>query len=627
MYRFSIIYLYLIFVFCLFSFFSANGQTNKPLSPQDQEQVKELLNNADNFLSQNNKNEASRNINLAAYFYWEKGHYKEAITQFERSIALNQEIGNTNGVASIYNNIGMIYGDLRKYEDSYQYFEKSLNLRIEQKDKQNIASAYINMATAKTSQGKHTEAIPLLEQSLEIVKELKNIKLIRNNYLMLAESYEKAGNPEKSMEYFNFYTSFDKLIQKEEIQKKEEAAKQEISKIASQKSQVEAEVKAKKEELENKEKALQEAEAITMEKQMQIDLLNKEKAIKELESQAKQALLDNQLLWRNSLLLGFLLVAVLAFVLYRGYRRNKENNLQLVSQNKQIHLKQVELIVKRESIKRKNHAMEEALALIRDQNHKITSSINYAQRIQQAMLPSESDLQDLLPESFILFKPRDHVSGDFYWFIGNNNKNKVWADGSNIAITAADCTGHGVPGALMSMIGYNHLEEISFRGINEPDQILNELHKGVRKALKQEQSENRDGMDMALCLIDRKAKEIRFAGAKNPMIYIQNNEMFEIKGDTVPIGGIQKEQERIFTKHRVSIEQPTWVYLFSDGYVDQFGGPEGRKFMSRRFKELIMEIYQKPMDEQKHILDEAIENWKGEKNKQIDDILVIGFKV
>ncbi|MEM6297889.1 MAG: GAF domain-containing protein [Bacteroidota bacterium] len=250
-------------------------------------------------------------------------------------------------------------------------------------------------------------------------------------------------------------------------------------------------------------------------------------------------------------------------------------------------------------------------------SRKLHSSINYAKRIQEAMLPDRQSIKQALPESFILFKPRDMVSGDFFWFAEQDDKQFV---------AAVDCTGHGVPGALMSMIGNELLNEvINLRNIHEPSQILRELHYGVRQDLKQRDTQNADGMDMVICVIDKKAKELSFAGAKNPLVYIQNGDLHYIKGDRFPIGGKQLGSVRNYTTHKISFHAPTTFYLYSDGYQDQFGGEKGtKKFMAPRFRNLLHNIHFLPMSEQEEILDTTIKKWmRG--SRQIDDILVMGF--
>jgi len=249
---------------------------------------------------------------------------------------------------------------------------------------------------------------------------------------------------------------------------------------------------------------------------------------------------------------------------------------------------------------------------------KIKASINYAKRIQEALLPNLMKVREVLPESFVLFKPRDVVSGDFFWFSVQNGK---------VFIAALDCTGHGVPGAFMSMIGNELLNEAIIRmKIDRPEEILYHIHKGVRRDLRQYETDNRDGMDMSIVVIDQEAQELVYAGAKSPLIYIQDGEMQMFKGDAFPVGGEQRERRRVFTAHTIKIDKPTVFYQFSDGYQDQFGGPEGRKFMNRRLRELLFERYSKPALDQKEILEGVLKRWMGNV-RQLDDILLIGAKV
>lgn len=263
---------------------------------------------------------------------------------------------------------------------------------------------------------------------------------------------------------------------------------------------------------------------------------------------------------------------------------------------------------------------KQAQARLQKQNEEITSSINYARRIQTAFLPLAQDIAEAVPDFFILYQPRDIVSGDFYWCEQKAGKT---------ILAAADCTGHGVPGAFMSMIGNQILNEVVLqRGIIEADTILDELHIGIRNALRQDISKNTDGMDVALVVIDYTRQIMEFAGAKNPIYYIQNNEIHKIKGNIFPIGGIQMGIERKFSKHVIDISTPTTFYLLSDGFQDQFGGPENRKFMVSNLVKLLLEIHLKDLNEQHHILLNTIQQWmKTARTPQTDDIMLIGARV
>jgi serine phosphatase RsbU (regulator of sigma subunit) len=269
-------------------------------------------------------------------------------------------------------------------------------------------------------------------------------------------------------------------------------------------------------------------------------------------------------------------------------------------------------------VKERTHEINEQKKEIEEKNKDITDSINYAKRIQDAILPARELKHRIFPNAFVLFKPKDIVSGDFYWFAEKDGKR---------LIAACDCTGHGVPGALMSMIGNNILNQIvNENGITSPDEILSLLNKEIRKALKQDGIEaTKDGMDIAL-LCFNSGTELEYAGAQRPLWIVRNNELTEIKADKHSIGGLKEEKEKKFSNHKFTLSVNDCVYISSDGYADQFGGASGKKFMSRQFKELLLSIHQKPVTEQENILNETIEKWKGLR-EQIDDILVIGVKL
>lgn len=254
------------------------------------------------------------------------------------------------------------------------------------------------------------------------------------------------------------------------------------------------------------------------------------------------------------------------------------------------------------------------------QKNNITASIDYARQIQQAMLPVSAEITRYLSDVFVLFKPRDIVSGDFYYFAAS-------ADGSRVLLAAIDCTGHGVPGAFMSLIGNDMLNGIiEQQGVIEANQILNLLHQKIRKSLRQNNTSNRDGMDVALCIIDQNTQTLEFAGAMNSLVYVQNGELKRLIGDKMPVGGEQREKQRVFQKQLLDISVPTTFYLYSDGFQDQFGGEHNQKFMAPRFRQLLYDIYHLPMHQQKKALDATFTNWRQDV-EQLDDILVIGVKV
>ena len=248
----------------------------------------------------------------------------------------------------------------------------------------------------------------------------------------------------------------------------------------------------------------------------------------------------------------------------------------------------------------------------------ITDSLIYAQRIQEALLPSESYFRKHFSDSFILFKPKNIVSGDFYW---------IGEKGEKVFVVAADCTGHGVPGALMSMIGLKIIEKtINEDNIEIPSMILEVMNKGLEKTFSREKNIGtiiRDGMDIGLCVINRKRKKLQYAGAFLPLYLIREGNLVEISADKIIIG--MNPEGLSYLDHEINLLDDDIFYIFSDGYVDQFGGSENKKFMYRRFRYLLMTIHNFPVNDQKAILEENIKTWMGN-NEQVDDMMVIGFR-
>lgn len=272
-----------------------------------------------------------------------------------------------------------------------------------------------------------------------------------------------------------------------------------------------------------------------------------------------------------------------------------------------------EVVKQKEEIDKQKEQIEEYFV-------QVTDSIKYAQKIQEAILPPENHVRRLLPDSFILYRPKDIVSGDFYWLGEANDK---------VFFAAVDCTGHGVPGAFMSIVGYNQLKQaIITTGGSNPAQILDHLNQGVSETLhqKEENSTSKDGMDIAICSLNPKTLELEYAGAFNPLYLLRNNEIVETKGNKFPIGSFLDGETPNFTNHKIQLEKGDQIYIFSDGYADQFGGPRGKKFMYKRFRELLIANSRKDLTIQKDLLKEALFDWM-KNEEQVDDILVIGVRV
>ena len=259
-------------------------------------------------------------------------------------------------------------------------------------------------------------------------------------------------------------------------------------------------------------------------------------------------------------------------------------------------------------------------ATIKYQNDKIVSSIEYASSIQNAILPPVAGIKSVLPDSFVMYRPVELVSADFYFFYQVPNQNRFF-------ISVIDCTGHGVPGALMSMIGHKSLREIVLSGEDNVAAILTRLHENVVEALNQGKTDNKDGMDLAFCHVDLDKKVLQYSGARNPLVYIQDGKAEVIEATRRPVGGVYHKPLPEFELKEISIEKPTDIYLFSDGYTDQFGGEKGRKFYSRNLYTLIEEVHNKPFSQQHNIFTSKFDQWKGDNYVQVDDVTLIGFRI
>ena len=322
--------------------------------------------------------------------------------------------------------------------------------------------------------------------------------------------------------------------------------------------------------------------------------------------QAEVDVLEKNKLINTIIIIGLGIILILAIGLVTMYYTNLKHSRKL---NDEINAQKEEIETQRDRLFA--------------QNEDITDSINYAQRIQSALLPPDNYIRELLDDVFILFKPRDIVSGDFYWIKQVNNY---------IIIAAADCIGHGVPGALVSMLGISYLNEIvQNRETTQANQVLNEMRRQIKLSLRQhgQPDESMDGINMALCVIDTKTNVMQYAGANNPLYLIRETnglpELKEIRADTMHLG-YYSGKDKPFTNHTISLETGDAFYIFSDGFADQMGGERNKKFLSKNFKELLLEINDQSMYEQKGFLDRKLKQWMGD-NSQIDDILVIGVRV
>jgi serine phosphatase RsbU (regulator of sigma subunit) len=606
---------------CCWHFFSTAQDINI-LPKEKQEDVARYQELVARYKQAGNTEQAIFYLNRIAFTYWENGSLREAVSYFLESVPLNEKVKNYNDIKSIYSNIGLIYTDLERFDLALEYFSKSLEARRILNNKADIAAGLIDVAYIHGALRQHDKAIPLLEEALSLSRDLGNPRLTLNCLRLLSNNYDQLGNLAKAQEMNNMSTQIEQQlarsevreqyegivgkteaeVERERIQRTAQALEMELQKIRAQATEdsLGFAIQAQRD-------SLQRVEQVALQRQQEIELLESQRQIQELAEKEQRARLQAQQTTIYAGAAGIFLLVLLSLFILKGYRDKRKANSLLSSQNEEIN-------------KQKNQ--------IQKQNENINKSINYAQGIQRALLPSQKTLEQYFENSFIYFKPRDVVSGDYYWFKPIPNGNGEYLHGvDKFAISAIDCTGHGVPGAFLSMIGYNLLDEIIDKGIHKPGQILMELNKGIRRTLRQDETDNRDGMDMALCVWDPKERVIEFSGAKNPLVYIANDELFRIRGDKESIGGGSTNTDLEFTTHTIPIDCPTWLYMFSDGYIDQFGGNQGRKFMIKNFAELLEHIHKLPANEQREILKITFNEWKRQEYPQVDDVLVMGFKI
>ncbi len=310
--------------------------------------------------------------------------------------------------------------------------------------------------------------------------------------------------------------------------------------------------------------------------------------------------------WRGNVAYG--LYGLLGIVSIILYLRNRTKHYRKTNQ----------LLSERELAMTEVEKQKEELML---KNKNITDSINYAKRLQEAIMPSVAQFKKLLPDSFLLYIPKDIVSGDFYWV--NETKNKIF-------VAVVDCTGHGVPGAFMSIIGVELLRTITNnQGINDSSEILNRLNTGVIQTFSKDFNEDsalvKDGMDVAFCIIDKENNILQYSGAFSNLYLVRDSKITEIKGDRYSVGMGNKTEQQLFSSHYIPIQPQDMIYIFTDGYADQFGGPENKKYKFRRFRHLLLNIHKFPLETQRQYVEDSINEWKG-KNDQVDDILIIGIK-
>jgi len=573
---------------------------------------------------------------LLGHIYLHQNNLNKAEEHYQKALIIGQKIKDVSLIAGIENGMGNIFFARKDYKQALEFFFSAQNLAEKENNQLKIADIESNIGRVYLAQGMSSLAIEFFQKALNTAQKTNNMEEVADNSLALAIHFLENNLPDNALGYAKIgYTAAEKMQSKFFVQKSWTL----LAEIYGQKKDYK---KAYEFNLLSKtlqdsilgSDGVQQYSAITS--QYEKDAKDKEMIIKnmQIEQQKKDAKNQRNITYifiASSIV--FIALSILAFVLYRKQRAVnvliREQNRQIKEQNEEINTKNEEINKQKTALENKSEDLEGAYYEIEKKNESIMASISYAKRIQVALLPAQDEFNNAIPQNFIYYKPKDVISGDFYYCTVIP---AVGGEGEKTIIAVADCTGHGVPGAFMSVLGVQSLNKIIQSGIYSPDRVLTELHKEIREVLKQQVNEVRDGMDIVLCVIDKKQKTVAYSGAINPLYYIQEDEtgtpqFIEIKATKRAIGGFQREEgDRFFEKHIIDISKPTTFYLSTDGYRDQFGGENNKKFMARRFKELLYHIQNKPMQVQQQVLNDVITSWLG-KNSQIDDMLVIGIKV
>ncbi len=501
--------------------------------------------------------------------------YNEALEYYKKAEKINKEIDNYEGLSSNYNNIGVIYEeDLKDYKNALIYYEKSHELEIERKSARGIVISLNNIGDLYRKWKKYEKADHYYQRSLKMADSLYLLLNVKDVYEDYYEMSKAKGNFKNALEFY------EKVM----------ALKDSANNIENQKQISELEVQYKTDKQKSK----------ILLQQQQIGF---------------------QQIGIYAAIVVLIIIISFSILLMRENIKRKKANHAITIQNAEISEKSEEIRAQAENIEMANTEITEQNKIIAKKNKDTTSSITYAQRIQNALLPPVELIDSIFKENFILYLPKDIVSGDFYW-IKKINDTIIWV--------IADCTGHGVPGGFMSMLGISFLNEIvERRDINSADKILNELRNQIKKSLRQtsEEGSSRDGMDMALCVINTKDDTLQFAGANNPVYIIRTNtegvhELHEIKADRMPIG-FYPGKIKNFTAKEFKLRKGDRIYTFSDGYIDQFGQESGRKYIKSRFKKLLLDVQNYNMEQQYETIHKEFIDWKGDL-PQIDDVVVGG---
>jgi serine phosphatase RsbU (regulator of sigma subunit)/Tfp pilus assembly protein PilF len=578
-------------------------------------------------------------LNNLGFSYVQIGEFDSAIDCHLRSLKIKQTMNDSHGISTSYTNIATIYFDQHEFDKMKSYILKALEIDVALNDTNALAGTYNNLGEYYRNTGKYDSATYYLQKALTFSKQTGNNTWLVVSLHNLGMCSKQKGNYAEAIDYFN--QSLDMYEQAGDqdgiahayinlgrtylLMKNFPLAKSslETALALSLKSGVRVRIKDSYEELadlyyesgnyreafdyqikyekikdtlfeEGKEKYIEELLVKYDSEKNEKELIRQNAEIEQKNAEALQRGTE-----RNMFIGGFAIVLLFSVFLYNRFTVTRKQR-NIINQQKEI--------------------VESQKNVVEEKNKSITDSINYSRRIQYAMMPSPVYLKKHLHDYFLYYKPKDIVSGDFIWMFSPKDK--------QVLLATADCTGHGVPGALMSMVGISMLKEIVIEKKNQdPGTILNVLRDGIITAVNPEgsETESNDGMDISLCRIDFEKMQMEYAAANNSIYIVRNSLIIELEPDHFPVGKYTGDL-RAFTTHKVSLENGDVVYAFTDGFADQFGGPKGKKFKYAQFKKLLIDIHSLPMTEQRIRIEKSFEEWRGD-IEQVDDVCIIGIRI
>ncbi len=558
-----------------------------------------------------------------AMLFWRHNQLQRAVDYFERSLEGNRKLDNQNGIAGINSNLAFIYADMEQYEKAYEYFELTLAVRRLSGRPESVVSALVNESVVLNQLKRYELSLSKLEEALRYTREMNDEKEMRSVYGMLCETYQKMGNVEKALYYYSYYKTFNDYVSQKQVDEAEMALeRQQLAEmnLRLQNESKELELERQRFQIQTQRQHLSQ---MSEEQRQLLDSLSaQEMAYQLLEARSARQQLQYELLQARAktgrytllaiLTLGVSLIVVLAVVL-AALKRARQRNVALWESNEQVRAQSIR-------INEQNLQLREQNNTIAQKNQEVLASIRYSKQIQDAVMCHSMSLHDLFDEAFHFDRPYAIVSGDFHYFRLMPNGHKL--------VVAGDCTGHGVPGAFLTILAITALDHAVFDlKLTSCCAILDALDESFSD-LNAKRNVANHSMDACVCIVKEDEQEIEFAGARNGMLVVQNGESRYIKGSLSMLGQMYASYPPTpssFHSVHIPIEPGMWCYLCSDGINDQFN-EQGEKFSSRRLRQVLSANAQETGPVQYDRLVEAVVAWQGN-CEQVDDMLVVGFRV